>query len=197
NPSKEIYAKKIVAALGYIGLANLDRVGITAFSDSLGAMNSPERGRKVYVSMVRHLLSLRPEGGTDINSCLAEYAATCKRPGIAIILSDLLDPNGVEIGLKALRYGNFDITLIQILDPEELHPTLGGYLMMKELESGDTKRITIDHQLQKMYRKNISSLINHVKEFCRNNGIDYFMSDTGIPFEDFLLDYLTKTTLFK
>jgi len=197
NPSKEIYAKKIVAALGYIGLANLDRVGITAFSDSLGAMNSPERGRKVYVSMVRHLLSLRPEGGTDINSCLAEYAATCKRPGIAIILSDLLDPNGVEIGLKALRYGNFDITLIQILDPEELHPTLGGYLMMKELESGDTKRITIDHQLQEMYRKNISSLINHVKEFCRNNGIDYFTSDTGIPFEDFLLDYLTKTTLFK
>jgi uncharacterized protein (DUF58 family) len=52
NPLKDIYAKKIAAALSYIGLANLDRVGITSFSDSLGETQLPEKGRSVYFNLL-------------------------------------------------------------------------------------------------------------------------------------------------
>ena len=196
NPSKEIYAKKIAAALSYIGLANLDRVGVTSFTDSLGETRSPERGRQAYLSVLKYLLSLKPEGKTDLNSCLTEYASVSKRPGIAIILSDLLDPKGFEKGLEALSYGKFDIALIQILDREELFPSLSGYLMLKEVETGEIKKITLDGALLELYRKKIRVFLENVKDLCRNSGIDYYLSDTSIPFEGFLLDYLTKATLF-
>ena len=196
NPPKEIYAKKIAAALCYIGLANLDRVNVTSFTNSLGDSKPPERGRQVYLSMLRYLLSLKPEGKTDLNSCLTEYASACKRPGIAIILSDLLDPKGCERGLEALSYGKFDISLIQILDREELFPPLSGYLTLKDVETGETKRITLDGTLLELYRKKIRDFIENIKDLCQKGGIDYYLSDTSIPFEDFLHDYLIKGTLF-
>jgi uncharacterized protein (DUF58 family) len=196
NPPKEIYAKKVAAALCYLGLANLDRVGVTSFADSLGESKLPERGRQVYLSVLKYLLSLKPEGKTDLNSCLTEYALACKRPGIAIILSDLLDSKGLENGLEALSYGRFDVTLIQILDHEELFPSLNGYLTLKEVETEEIKRVTLDEVLLELYRKSMRDFLENVKDLCRKSGIDYYLSDTSIPFEEFLLDYLTKGTLF-
>jgi uncharacterized protein (DUF58 family) len=197
NPPKDIYAKKVTAALCYLGLANLDRVGVTSFADILGEAKPPERGRQVYLSVLRYLLSLRPGGKTDLNSCLTEYASACKRSGIAIIVSDLLDPKGFEKGVEALSYGRFDITLIQILDREELFPSLNGYLTLKEVETGEIKRITLDGALLELYRERIRNFLESIKDLCLRSGIDYYLCNTSMPFEDFLLDYLMKGALFR
>ncbi|MBW1708369.1 MAG: DUF58 domain-containing protein [Deltaproteobacteria bacterium] len=196
TPPKEIYAKKVAAALSYIGLANLDRVGVTAFNSSLGDSKPPGKGKQVYLSVLKYLLSLNPEGGTNFNSCLSEYATTCKRPGIAVILSDLLDPQGVQKGLDALRYRKFDITLVQILDSEELFPSYSGYLTLREVETNESKKITLNQEILTLFRQKMDGFLKDIKEFCYNSGIDYYLSDTSIPFEDFLLDYLTKGTIF-
>jgi uncharacterized protein (DUF58 family) len=196
NPPKEIYAKKITAALAYIGLANLDRVGVTSFTDSLGESQSPRKGRQVYKSILHYLLSIQPKGKTDLNSCLTEYASTCKRPGIAIILSDLLDQKGFEKGLEALQYRKFDITLLQVLDHEELFPSLRGYIVLNEVETHETKKITLDAALLTLYREKMRGFLENIKGFCIESGVDYYLSDTSIPFEDFLLEYLTKGMVF-
>jgi uncharacterized protein (DUF58 family) len=196
NPPKEIYAKKITAALAYIGLANLDRVGVTSFTDSLGESQSPRKGRQVYKSILHYLLSIQPKGKTDLNSCLTEYASTCKRPGIAVILSDLLDQKGFEKGLEALQYRKFDITLLQVLDHEELFPSLRGYIVLNEVETHETKKITLDGALLTLYREKMQGFLESIKGFCIESGIDYYLSDTSIPFEDFLLEYLTKGMVF-
>ena len=196
NPPKDIFAKKLAAALCYLGLASLDRVGITSFADSLGESKLPERGKRVYLSMLKYLLSLKPGGETDLNSCLTEFASACKRPGIAIILGDLLDPKGFEKGLEALSYRRFDITLIQILDREEIFPAFNGYLTLKEVETGEVKRITLDRALLELYREGMRDFLENIKDFCRKSGIDYYLSNTGVPFEDLLLEYLAKGTLF-
>jgi hypothetical protein len=196
NPPKEIYAKKITAALAYRGLANLDRVGVTSFTDSLGESQSPRKGRQVYKSILHYLLSIQPKGKTDLNSCLTEYASTCKRPGIAVILSDLLDQKGFEKGLEALQYRKFDITLLQVLNHEELFPSLRGYIVLNEVETHETKKITLDGALLTLYREKMQGFLESIKGFCIESGIDYYLSDTSIPFEDFLLEYLTKGMVF-
>ena len=196
NPPKEIYAKKITAALAYIGLANLDRVGVTSFTDSLGESRPPRGGRQVYKSILNYLLSIQPKGKTDFNSCLTEYASTCKRPGIAIILSDLLDPKGFEKGLEAFQHRKFDITLLQVLNHEELFPSLRGYIVLNEVETHETKKTTLDGALLTLYREKMRGFLEKIKDFCIESGTDYYLSDTSIPFEDFLLEYLTKGMLF-
>jgi uncharacterized protein (DUF58 family) len=196
SPPKHLYAKKVVAALCYIGLAGLDRVGVTSFTQALGASRSPERGKQVYLSVLKYLLSLRPEGNTDLNASLKEYASTYKRPGVVIILSDLLDPGGLEEGVKALISGRFDITLIQMLDQDELFPPFEGSLTLKDVETGESKKITLDGALLDLHRRKIRDFLENIKGFCLKNGVDYYFSVTSTPFEDFLLDYLVKGSLF-
>lgn len=197
KPGKDIVAKKLAAALSYIGLSNLDRVGVISFARELGKALAPARGKQVYLSVLKYLQSLIPEGKTDFNSCLTEYATSCKRPGIAIILSDLMDPKGVEKGLAALTYAKFDVALIQVLDKEELTPSSDGHLILKDVETGESKNITLDEELAMLYRQKIQDFNENIREFCLKRGIGYYLYDTSIPFEQFLLDYLTRGTLLK
>lgn len=196
NPPKDDYAKKIAAALSYIGLTNMDRVGVTDFAETLGESRAPQRGRQVYLSVLSHLLKLRPAGGTDFNSCMTRFAATVKKPGMAIVISDLLDPNGFKKGLDALTYRKFNTTVVQVLDVNEIQPVLGGYLELKDLETGQSKKVTVDAQLRDLYTRRMNEFLDEIKGYCLDNGIDYYLTNTQIPFEDFLLDYLTKGTLF-
>ena len=48
NPTKEITAKKLAAAISYICLSNLDKTGLMAFSDKIVEVKSPARGKKQF-----------------------------------------------------------------------------------------------------------------------------------------------------
>ena len=197
QPPKLLLAKKIAAALSYIAIANLDHVGLISFADSIGLSLGAQRGKKAYHSILRYLTDLKPEGETGLNASLADFATTCIRPGLAIIISDLLDTRGFEKGLEALRQRKFKTTLIQVLDHEELFPSLDGYLILKEMETGETKRITLTDDLRSLYRKKMELFLREIREFCLGKGIGYYLLDTSIPFEDFLFDYLVKGKLWQ
>jgi uncharacterized protein (DUF58 family) len=196
QPPKDLVAKKLAAALGYIVIANLDSVGFISFTDSIGVSLGPQRGKKTYHSILRYLKELKPNGETGFNASLINFASNCTRPGLAIIISDLLDAKGLEKGLEALRQKKLKTTLVQVLDHEELSPSLDGYLLLKEMETGETKRITLNEDLRSFYRHKIQLFLLGIKEFCLRQGIGYYLLDTGIPFEDFLFDYLRDETSF-
>jgi hypothetical protein len=197
DPSKDITAKKIAAAISYICLSNLNKTGLMAFNDEIVNLKPPTRGKKQYPEVLKFLLSLKPARQTNVNECLAEYAAICKNPGIAIIISDLFDPNGYEDGLEALAYRNFDINLIQVMTHEELFWSKTGNLTLYETETGEKKVAYVDKQLLELYQKKINRFISTIKSYCGHYGINYYLCDTGIPFEDLLMDYLSRGALFR
>ena len=45
DPAKLLYSKRIAAALSYIALSNLDRVGLSSLSGPTAAILSPKRGK--------------------------------------------------------------------------------------------------------------------------------------------------------
>ncbi|RPI79979.1 MAG: DUF58 domain-containing protein [Desulfobacteraceae bacterium] len=197
NPSKELYAKKIAAALSYISLANLDRVRVSSFGTRINQSMAPARSRISYSKVLHFLLALESSGATHFNASLAEYATLSKQQGIAIVLSDVMDPRGFKEGLEALSYGRFHVALLQIMDGTELEPQAVGNLLFKEIETGTSRRMTVDANLLARYRETAREYVNEIREFCLAKGIDYFLCDTRIAFEDFLLDYLAKGRLFR
>jgi len=197
NPSKGITAKKIAAAISYICLANLDKTGLMAFNDKIMAVKTPVRGKKQYPEVLKFLLIHNPCEQTNVNGCLAQYASICKNPGIAIILSDLFDPKGCEDGLKALAYRNFDINLVHVLDHEELFWSKTGHLLLHETETGDSKVTFVNKQVLALYRKKMDAFISKIKNYCSHYGINYFLCDTRVPFEDLLTNYFSKGGLFR
>ena len=197
TPPKHISAKKIAAALGYICLSNLDKIGLTAFSENIVAMKPPVRGKRSYSELLSFLVTLAPDNNTDLNTSLSAYAARCKKQGIAVVISDLFDPNGYSDGLKALTYKHFDTHIIHTLDHQELFWSETGNLMLQDIESGGKKVTFVDRSLLERYRQKIQDYITQIKGFCDNYGITYHLHDTSLPFEDFLIDYLAKDTFLK
>lgn len=197
SPSKDLTAKKIAAALSYICLSNLEKTGLMAFNSTTAEIKAPARGKRQYPEMLKFLLSLKPSGRTNLNGCLAEYAAVCKNSGIAFVISDFFDPRGYEEGLKALAYKNFDINLIQVLDHEELFWSRTGSLLLSDCETGEKKSIFVDSHLLEIYRQKLTDFITGIKRYCGHYGIDHFLCDTSIPFEELLTDYLSQGALFR
>ena len=160
NPSKDITAKKIAAAISYICLSNLDKTGLMAFADKIIAVKAPARGKKQYPEVLKFLLSLDPSDLTNLNECLAEYASVCKNPGIAVIISDFLDPKGYEDGLNALAYRDFDINLIQVMSHEELLWSETGNLLLHEVETGENKVTFVDKHLLALYQNKVNAFVS-------------------------------------
>jgi hypothetical protein len=197
TPSKEITAKKIAAALSYICLSNLDKTGLMAFNNQIVQTKPPARGKKQYLEVLKFFQSLKPAERTNINDSLKEYAAICKNPGIAVVISDFFDPRGYEEGLKALAYRDFDINLIQVMDHEELYWSKTGNLLLNECETGEKKVAFVDKDLMDLYRQKINAFIADLKSYCSHYGMNYFLCDTRIPFENLLMDYLSEGALFR
>src|SRR5712692_6047413 len=65
-PTKLHYAKQIAAALGFIGLVNMDRVVIEAFNDRLTQSLPALRGRRSLWRLMDFLQKLEPGGPSDM-----------------------------------------------------------------------------------------------------------------------------------
>jgi uncharacterized protein (DUF58 family) len=206
TPSKLEYGKKIVAALGYIGLVNLDMVVMTAFSDNLSGLR-PMRGKDQIFTLLNFLTNIpASEPFADnmkhlsanlmMSNCLKKYAIRTPYRGVAIIISDFLVPQNVyEEGLKALLYKNFDVKVIQLLSEDELNPDLSGELKLQDSETGETKEITINDKVLKKYQSRLEMFCGNLKEFCTMSNVAYLRIITGLPFDELILKTLRKERL--
>ncbi len=129
-------------------------------------------------------------GETDFNRSLMEYSFRRKRLGLAIVISDLLDPKGFERGLEALRFARYDVLLLQILDEEDVRPTYTGVVRLRDLETNQEQRLTIDEFLLARYRERVQQWCSQIEDFCLKSQIEYLRASTLVPFEDLILKYL-------
>jgi uncharacterized protein (DUF58 family) len=191
KPSKDLHAKKIAAALAYLGLANQDRVGISAFNRELVNPSIPQKGKTVFISLIDYLLGLDCDGETDLTQALSQYVSSGNTSGMVVIISDFFDSQGLEKALDVLNRGRFDVTLVQVLDGEELAPTLDGFITIKDMETGETKKMTVDRQMMILQRRVMEGFLEGILTACQQRGMDYCFFDTRRPVQDFLFDFLT------
>jgi uncharacterized protein (DUF58 family) len=205
SPPKIDYARRLAAALGYVGIGSLDRVGVTTFGTGLAAgpaaALAPRRGRTQLFHMLEYMSALRPSGGTNIGRSLEEYARRSRSPGLAIVISDLLDEtrsgsagalDGYKRGLQALAFHDFEVVLVHVLDRDEIGPGEQGALRLTDMETGQVLPLYVDRQLLAAYRARVTGFFAEVESFCLRNRIEYLRAATIVPFEDVVLRYLRQ-----
>ena len=193
-PPKIDYARRLAAALGYVGIGSLDRVGVTTFAAGLGGALAPRRGKAQFFHLLDYMGRIRTEGGTDIARSLRDYALRSRSPGLAIVISDLLEDSleGYRTGLRALTFHDFEVVLVHILDREEITPQTQGALRLTDIESGAVLPLTVDRSLLAAYRRRVEGYFGEIEDFCLKAGIEYLRAATLVPFEDVVLRYLRQ-----
>ena len=190
SPTKLDYAARLAVALGFVGLVNLERVGVSVLREGLAEGWSPARGRGQILPLIDFLRRVRPSGRTALSDGLASYALRAREAGLAVIISDMLDPTGYERGLKALLERRFDVHVIHLLAPDEMNPSFAGDLRLQDVETGELRDLTLDGEALRSYRQRLHDFLERAEQFCRGKEISYHRVLTDTPVEEFVLRQL-------
>jgi uncharacterized protein (DUF58 family) len=197
DPTKLLYAKKLAAALAFIGLVNLDRVVIEAFNNKLTQSLPAVRGKKSLWRVLDFLQKLAPAGPSDFKEALRTFSLKSSGKGIVVLLSDFMDKGGYEEGLRYLVARQMDIYAIQILSQEEIDPEIVGDLKLIDVEDADEAEITVSAPLLKRYKQNLAAYRADLSEWCTRRGAAYMFTSTRVPFDKLVLSYLRQRGLVR
>jgi hypothetical protein len=205
-PTKFDFARQIAAAIGYVAVCGFDRVSVNVFPDTATTTGNSElayrnalrsvRGKKSAMQYFRNLSALTASGIADFNGALKRGAMEARQAGVAIVLSDFLDPAGYEPGLNALIGRGFQINAVQILSPEELTPTAFGDLRLVDSESGAETEVTFGKYRLSAYQKSVTNYIQRLSEFAKGRGIRFFSVSSATDLGELLLKQLRASEVW-
>jgi uncharacterized protein (DUF58 family) len=197
TPTKLHFAKQVAAALGFIGLVNMDRVVVEAFNDRLVQSMPAARGRRSLWRLMDFLQKIEPAGPSDLKKALRSFSIKCSGKGIVVLLSDFMDKGGYEEALRYLVARQLDIYVIQVLSQEEIDPEIVGDLRLVDVEDEDVAEITVSGPLLKRYKENLAAYRAALYQFCTRRGIACLFTSNQVPFDRLVLTYLRQRGLVK
>lgn len=184
------YAQQVAAALAYVGLANLDRVGLTAASRTVHHSLPAVRGKGRIFRVFEFLRTSQRGGATDLRTALKRLAAESAQPGLTVVLSDFYDMDGAFDGLNLLRFRKHEPVAIQILDPREARPDPAGVrgdVRLVDCEGGEARDVTLSPATLRAYAEAHERFCAALHASCRSRGIPYFRAETDVPFDELVL----------
>ena len=192
DPAKLAYAKQITAALGYIALANSDRVALYTLAERLFSALPLIYGKSQYSRLQKALATIEASGTTQLTECLKHLASHQPQAGVVIILSDFLDSAGYAEGINSLLGRGFALTLIHVQCLEEIEPPPAGEWRLEDAETGETKEITINEETIVHYQNQQKEFCEDLHRFCTKRGIGYVRIRTDISYESVILKDLQR-----
>jgi uncharacterized protein (DUF58 family) len=188
--SKSEYARTAAATIAYFLSTQRDAVGLMTFEDRI-VEYLPARHRPGHLRRLMAILDREPEGrATDLAGPLEQVAATVRKRGLIIMISDLLAPTEtLRTRLGYLRSRGHDVIVLRILDPAEVNFSFTTPAMFLDAESG--RELYIDpSQARADYLRRFAAHAADIERSCVDLGIEYQSITIDRPLELVLFDLL-------
>lgn len=190
-------AVQVAAALAYVGLSGLDRVSVTTLSERVSGRLPATRGKQRVFRILKFLSEIEAEGETKLGPALKAFVAQNKRRGMAVLLSDLFDPEGFEAGINVLRFNKFDPVVIQLVDERDHDGKLTGDLELVDIETGSSREVSMNPEVQKKLQKETEERQKSIERFCASRGVPHFAVSVTTPFDEVVLSVLRAGGLLR
>jgi uncharacterized protein (DUF58 family) len=197
QPSKFDYARRVAAALCYIGLSNLDRVNVIAYGDKVKGELRPQRGKGRIFRVFRFLEEMTTGGETNARESFKTYCTETRRRGLAVIISDFFDTSGFQNGLDILRHFRHDMFVLHIASHEEIEPALKGELVLVDSENNVSREVTVTPSLLASYKTEYNRFCTDIESYCNKYQLGYIRTATDFPFEELVLKVFRQGRFLK
>jgi len=183
TPSKLACASKVAAALCYLAIERRDSVGIATFDDAIRTHLRPATGRHQVFRVFDVLRHAAPAGRSRIDRALTDFTRRAREGGMAIVLSDFFQRDGVLDGLRYLRSSGLALAVLQIVAPEELRPSIVGEVELADIEDPATPAVTVDRAAVSAYQQRVSQTSAALAAFCAERGMPWAQVQSSTSFE--------------
>ena len=184
--SKADYGRTLAGTLGTFLHGQGDPVGLLRFANALEDV-VPVRRFSRQMARWWPLLAAPPAGGgTGLGKALEGAHRLLKRPGLVVVVSDLLAPtNSWSEPLRLLRAARHAVVIFEVLDPQELEFRYEGDTRFEHLES--PLRLDLDaSQARASYLERLATHREACAALCASEGIPLLSARTDLPLEPLL-----------
>ncbi|ASW43745.1 DUF58 domain-containing protein [Clostridium isatidis] len=191
--NKKNMALKIVAALSYVALNNLDRVNINLLDSGNIQVLKEISGSRAFQRIIKDLENISFDGTTSLTQSIRKRPI--KNKGVSIVVSDFLDNLGLkdlEEALKYLAFKKQEIILIQVLALEEIKPELNGEITLIDSETNENIKISLTPNLIKEYEKTLYSYKKSIENLVKKYNGKFISVNSSMEIEEVILGELSK-----
>lgn len=197
RPDKLTVGRKVAAALAYIALGGLDRVSVAAMSDGRAKVLPAVRGKARIHRILEFLAaeshqSLGGAGTTDLDGAVRAFAMQTKKRGLAILVSDLYDPEGFEAAIDRLRFARFEVVVVQLWDPGEARRLGRGDLVLVDAETGERREVTLTPEVLARFEDAQRRHRQRVAAYCRQKQVAHAELSIDVPWDESVLRVLSR-----
>jgi uncharacterized protein (DUF58 family) len=197
RPAKVDAARRLAAALAYVGLSNLDRIRLSVFAAGEAARLSTRRGRGQIFPVLDFLADAPTGGPTDLARAVREFQQHVRERGLVIVLSDFLDPAGFEEPLGRLAHGGNELWAMAVESPEEADPPWRGDVRLTDAETGGELALALTPERVAAYQARRGAFAERLRRWCLERGVQHLRMRTDVPADELVLDVLRRGGLLK
>jgi uncharacterized protein (DUF58 family) len=177
------------AAVGFLTSRNGNRVGAMLLRPGAEPLIVPARSGRQHLQAILHRIISAPRsegaGPTDLARGIDRLAAAMRRRGLAVVVSDWLDPTEWQMPMRRLSVRH-DVLAVEVIDPRELALADVGVLELVDPETGRVYEVqTSDVKLRERYAVAAASQRATIAAGLRASGADHMVLRTDA---DWLLD---------
>ncbi|MBU3134820.1 DUF58 domain-containing protein [Clostridium gasigenes] len=196
--NKKDTALKVVGALSYIALNNLDRVNINTMQNGTVKSLKSATGNKGFQRILKELESMEFDGSTDLSQSIKKRNLNSR--GISIVVSDFLNNNGLETleeGLKYLAFKKQEIILVQILAEEEINPQFNNEITFIDSETNENLKMSLTPSIIKDYKNSLKKYNKEIESLVKKYGGKLISVSSSKSIEEIILnDFSKKRVLY-
>ena len=186
-PAKFDYARKLAAALAYVGLVRLDNLLLQPFATNLFKPFACSGGRHRFQPAEKYLWDLRAEGTTDLKKTVREFLNTYAGRGLIVIVSDFLNDTDPFQPLQQLANFGHELFLIQIWSPEDRVPSMDGDWELIDAESGGQLKVNVTDRIRERYTGAFDAYAEQLRRLALRNKGRYLGLSTDTDVQEVLL----------
>lgn len=191
-------ACRLALAIAYVVLSGDDTVRLHRMSPA-GPQSTPFYLGRRRLLEAREFLDRPPAPGRlEWKAALLRSLEALRRPGKAVVLSDLLFPvEEFHAGLNVLLSARLDVLVVQTLGATEVSPPAAGAVRVEDAETGEALDVRLDERGRALYLESLDKHRREIRSVCHRAGVQYASYDTSMDLEDFVLTELPALGLFR
>ena len=194
SEGKLTHAKKLAAAVGFVALVRRDTVNVYTFPTHRPAPRFASR--YATAQMFRYLEELTATGPTTIAQAARYQLSQPGKPGLTVLISDLLTPDW-DHGISRLLARGSDLVVVHVLSQSELEPDFYGDIEIIDRETKERMPVSLSPDTYKEYHRSFIAWVDTVASRCRHLGAAYTRTLAGDDIEFLLLSGWRREGIFR
>jgi uncharacterized protein (DUF58 family) len=193
GPTKFDLARRLAAALSFVGLVRLDTITLQPFSERLLDPFICGGGRHRFQPAEQFLRLLEPNGKTSFHASVRQFIGEYRQRGLLMIISDFLEDEDCLHPLQYLADFGHELLLIQIWSDEDRVPAGNGEMELIDAETGDVVIVGLNDDARGEYTAGFDRYSEQIRKLAQRNGGRYVGIPASIPLEEAVFGSLVRS----